>query len=120
MPGIARQFEPQITRTGGVASRYRFTARCSACQKAETYEASKLVGDEFVKGYFKDHGWLLGRARTYDLCPACLAKPGETAEPRSFNKVGRHRSSEAANHSDHLAAPAEKQSRDGEAIPGYR
>ena len=29
MNGIARQFEPQITRSGGAPSKYRFTARCS-------------------------------------------------------------------------------------------
>jgi predicted nucleic-acid-binding Zn-ribbon protein len=45
MPGIARQFEPQITRTGGVPSKYRFTARCSRCHKTDTYEASTSVGD---------------------------------------------------------------------------
>ena len=31
MPGIARQFEPQITRSGGAPSKYRFTIRCSEC-----------------------------------------------------------------------------------------
>jgi hypothetical protein len=40
MPGIARQFEPQITRTGGAPSTYRFTARCSTCSKTDTYEVS--------------------------------------------------------------------------------
>jgi hypothetical protein len=53
MPGIARQFEPQITRTGGAPSKYRFTARCSGCPKTDSYEASKPAGDELVKGYFK-------------------------------------------------------------------
>jgi hypothetical protein len=75
MPGIARQFEPQITRSGGAPSKYRFTARCSGCHKTDAYESSKSVGDDFIKGYFKDRGWLLGRDRAYDLCPACLAPP---------------------------------------------
>jgi hypothetical protein len=103
MPGIARQFEPQITRTGGAPSKYRFTARCSGCPKTDSYEASKPAGDELVKGYFKDRGWLLGRDRAYDLCPTCLAKPREAQ---------RHRSPEAANPSSRLAAPADKRSRD--------
>jgi hypothetical protein len=103
MPGIARQFEPQITRTGGAPSKYRFTARCSGCPRTDSYEASRPAGDEFVKSYFKDRGWLLGRDRAYDLCPACLAKPQEAQ---------RHRSPEAANASSRLSAPADKRSRD--------
>ncbi|MBJ6127527.1 hypothetical protein [Microvirga splendida] len=103
MPGIARQFEPQITRTGGAPSKYRFTARCSGCPKTDSYEASKPAGDEFVKGYFKDRGWLLGRDRAYDLCPACLAEPREAQ---------RHRSPEAPNASRRLSAPVDKRSRD--------
>ena len=43
MPGIARQFEPQITRTGGAPSKYRFTARCSECRSN-----SKAVGTSRV------------------------------------------------------------------------
>ncbi len=75
MPGIARQFEPQITRSGGAPSKYRFVVRCSGCNKTETYEASKPASNETVKGYFDERGWLLGRDRSYDLCPACLARP---------------------------------------------
>ncbi len=112
MPGIARQFEPQITRTGGAPSRYRFTARCSTCHKIDTYEASKPTADEVVKGYFKDRGWLLGRDRSYDLCPACLAKPRKAAEPSPIHEGQRHRSPAAANHSDRLTAPADQRSRD--------
>jgi hypothetical protein len=112
MPGIARRFEPQITRTGGAPSKYRFTARCSGCHKTDTYEASKPASDELVKGYFKDRGWLLGRDRAYDLCPACLAKPREAQPPRPFNEVQRHRSPEVANPSSRPTAPADKRSRD--------
>jgi hypothetical protein len=104
MPGIARQFEPQITRTGGAPSRYRFTARCSGCYKTDIYEASRAAGDDVVKGYFKDRGWLLGRDRSYDLCPACLAKPREPQQ--------RHALPESANRLDRSAAPAVKRSRD--------
>jgi hypothetical protein len=112
MPGIARQFEPQITRTGGAPSKYRFTARCSRCHKTDTYESSKSVGDDLIKGYFKDRGWLLGRNRAYDLCSACLAKPQEAQPPRLFNGAGHHRSPEAANSPSRLTAPAHKRSRD--------
>jgi hypothetical protein len=112
MPGIARQFEPQITRTGGAPSRYRFTARCSGCHKTDTYESSKSVGDDLIKGYFKDRGWLLGRNRAYDLCSACLAKPQEAQPPRLFNGAGHQRSPEAAKSPSRLTAPADKRSRD--------
>ncbi|MBM1173465.1 hypothetical protein [Microvirga arabica] len=112
MPGIARQFEPQITRTGGAPSKYRFTARCSGCPKTDTYEASKPAGDEFVKGYFKERGWLLGRDRAYDLCPSCLAKPRAVQQPRLSNDAGSQRSPEAAKPSGGVSAPADKRSRD--------
>jgi hypothetical protein len=112
MPGIARQFEPQITRSGGAPSKYRFTARCSGCHKTDAYESSKSVGDDFIKGYFKDRGWLLGRDRAYDLCPACLAPPREAQQSRPVNAARRHRSPEAANHSQQLTSPADKRSRD--------
>jgi hypothetical protein len=104
MPGVARQFEPQITRTGGAPSKYRFTARCSGGPKTDNYEASKPASDELVKGYFKDRGWLLGRDRAYDLCPACLAKP---CEPQQ-----RHTLPESANRLDRSMAPTNKRPRD--------
>ncbi|MBD2750405.1 hypothetical protein IC232_27480 [Microvirga sp. BT688] len=112
MPGIARQFEPQITRTGGAPSKYRFTARCSSCPKTDTYEAIKPAGDELVKGYFKERGWLLARDRAYDLCPACLAKPRQAQQPRPVNEVQRYRSPEAANPSGGVSARADNRSRD--------
>jgi hypothetical protein len=112
MPGIARQFEPQITRTGGAPSKYRFTARCSGCPKTDTYEASKPAGDELVKGYFKERGWLLGRDRAYDLCPACLAKPRAAQQPRPSNDIGPQRSPEAENPSSRRSAPPDKRARD--------
>jgi hypothetical protein len=49
MPGIARQFEPQITRSGGAPSNYRFVVRCSDCARTDTYEASKPTSNETVK-----------------------------------------------------------------------
>jgi len=75
MPGIARQFEPQITRSGGTPSKYRFVVRCSDCASTDAYEASKPTSNETVKGYFDERGWLLGRDRSYDLCQSCLARP---------------------------------------------
>jgi hypothetical protein len=104
MPGIARQFEPHVTRSGGTPSKYRFTARCSTCHKTDIYEASRATSDDVVKGYFKERGWLLGRDRSYDLCPACLAKPRESQQ--------RHALPESANRLDRSTAPVEKRSRD--------
>jgi hypothetical protein len=81
MPGIARQFEPQITRSGGAPSKYRFIVRCSDCASTDTFEASKPTSNETVKSYFDERGWLLGRDRSYDLCPACLARPRRDGKP---------------------------------------
>ncbi|MBB3021295.1 hypothetical protein FHR70_004391 [Microvirga lupini] len=83
MPGIARQFEPQITRSGGAPSKFRFTIRCSDCASADTYEASKPTSNDAVKGYFNERGWLLGRAPSFDLCSACLARPRHAQEMKS-------------------------------------
>jgi hypothetical protein len=112
MPGIARQFEPQITRTGGAHSKYRFTARCSGCPKTDTYESGTSVGDDVVKGYFKERGWLLARDRAHDLCSACLAKPREAPQPRQRSDARHHRSLEGTNHSDRPTLAADKRSRD--------
>ena len=112
MPGIARQFEPQITRTGGAPSKYRFTIRCSGCQKTDAYESSTAVGDESVKGYFKDRGWLLARDRAHDLCSACLARPHGAPPPRHRTEVRHHQSPEAANHPDRPTPVADKRSLD--------
>jgi len=78
MPGIARQFEPQITRSGGAPSKYRFSVRCSDCGNTDAYEASRPASHDAVRAYFKDRGWLLGRAASFDLCPTCLARPRQT------------------------------------------
>jgi hypothetical protein len=80
MSGSARQFEPQITRSGGAPSKFRFTIRCSDCANTDTYEASRPTSNDAVRGYFKDRGWLLGRAASFDLCPACLARPRQAQE----------------------------------------
>jgi hypothetical protein len=98
MPGIARQFEPQITRSSGAPSKFRFTVRCSDCAITDTYEATRPTGNDTVRGYFKDCGWLLGRAPSFDLCPACLARPrhaqktqfpGQRRETKTLDR--RHR-----------------------------
>jgi hypothetical protein len=112
MPGIARQFEPQITRTGGAPSKYRFTARCSGCQKTDAYESGTSVGDDFVKGYFKDRGWLLARDRAHDLCSACLANPRGAQPPRQRTEVRHHRSPDAVTRPDRPTPVADKRSRD--------
>src|SRR5689334_5806554 len=111
MPGIARQFEPQITRIGGAPSKYRFTARCSGCHTTDIYESSTAVGDDLVKDYFKERGWLLARDRAHDLCSACLARPHGAQPPRQRTDV-RHRSPAAASHPDRLTLVVDKRSRD--------
>lgn len=81
MPAFARQFEPQITRSGDRA-KFRFSVRCSSCARSETYEATKPVADGVVNGYFRERGWLLGRERAHDLCATCLAKPQGPSQAR--------------------------------------
>ncbi|MBD2749835.1 hypothetical protein IC232_24455 [Microvirga sp. BT688] len=112
MPGIARQFEPQITRSGGAPSRYRFAARCSGCHKTDIYEAGRPAGDELVKGYFKERGWLLGRDRAHDLCSACLTKPREVQQSRTSNGAGPQTSPDTAPSSSGVSVPADRRSRD--------
>ncbi len=41
MNGVARQFEPQVTRSGGAPSKFRFTVRCSGCANTDTYEVAR-------------------------------------------------------------------------------
>jgi hypothetical protein len=111
MPGIARQFEPQITRSGGAPSRYRFTVRCSDCANAETYEASRPTSNDAVKAYFKDRGWLLGRAASFDLCSACLARPRHaqetqrTGQPREVKVLDKRHRDTADILARHLGKP---------------
>lgn len=92
MPGAPRQFEPQITRSGGTPAQYRFCVRCSQCAKTDTVEARQPLGDEVVKSSFKERGWLLGRTRAFDLCSACLAQPQRTVPPRSKGAMAGSRS----------------------------
>jgi hypothetical protein len=113
MPGIARQFEPQITRSGGAPSKFRFTIRCSECARTDSYEASKPTSNDAVKRYFSDRGWLLGRTSSFDVCPACLASPRHTQEmqsppPRREGKASDKRYQETADIlARHLGKPEE-------------
>lgn len=83
MPAAARQFRPYIVRSGGVVSKYKFSTRCSKCSRVENYETVQSVSDTEVRDNFVERGWLLGRDQSHDLCPACLARPGDTPQKRS-------------------------------------
>ncbi|MBO1909514.1 hypothetical protein J4G37_32430 [Microvirga sp. 3-52] len=115
MPGIARQFEPQITRSGGAPSKYRFVVRCSDCASTDAYEASKPTSNETVKSYFDERGWLLGRDRSYDLCPACLARPRRDGKPEDGRR--RETADILARHLGKPEALAAKVFRPKEAAP---
>lgn len=106
-----RQFEPHITRSGGVPSKYRFTTRCSTCSKTDSYEANQSVSDAVIKGYFKERGWLLGRDRSYDLCPGCLARPRDT-ERRRGPETSRRGSATPARPLDRVAPPMSARHKD--------
>ncbi len=113
MSGIARQFEPQITRSGGAPSKFRFTIRCSECASADTYEVSRPTSNDAVKGYFNERGWLLGRAPAFDVCSACLARPRHAQEmkpavPRPETRAADKRHQETAEIlARHLGKPEE-------------
>jgi hypothetical protein len=111
MPDTARQFEPHITRSGGVPLQYRFTVRCSECPKADHYESNRPIRDDVVKGHFKEHGWLLGRDRSYDLCPDCLAGSRDTGQ-RRIKDTARQSLVMTARKSDREAAPKNARHRD--------
>ena len=112
MNGVARQFEPQVTRSGGAPSKFRFTVRCSGCANTDTYEASRPTSDDAVKGYFKDRGWLLARDRAHDLCSSCLARPNGAQPPRQRNDGRHYRSPDAVGDPDRPTPVADKRSRD--------
>ncbi|MBF9235355.1 hypothetical protein [Microvirga alba] len=112
MPGIAPQFEPQITCSGGIPSKYRFTMRCSACATTETYEAGRAVSDAEVRRYFDGRGWILGRRRSDDLCSACLETSGNTRPPQSRNESHRHRFVSPVKEADRTTTPADKRHQD--------
>ena len=61
-------------------------------RSTDTYEASRPTSHDAVKGYFRDRGWLLGRAASFDLCPACLARPRHAQETQS---AGQRRETKA-------------------------
>jgi len=112
MPGIARQFEPQITRSGGIPAKYYFTVRCSACTTTETYEAGRSVSDADVRRYFDGRGWILGRRRLDDLCSACLEASGHTRPHRSRDEPHSHEAILPMKEADRSTAPANKRHRE--------
>src|SRR5690349_10091176 len=106
MSNTTRQFEPLVTRSGGMSSKFRFTVRCSGCSKTDSYEADKRVSDDLVKGSFKDRGWVLGRDRAYDLCPACLKAPRKAQPSDRPAAVDKRHQETAAILARHLGKPA--------------
>lgn len=112
MPGIARQFEPQITRSGGIPAKYCFAVRCSACTKAEIYEAGRSVSDAEVRRYFDGRGWILGRRRSDDLCSACLEVSSHTRPPRSRDEPHRRKAILPPKEADRSTAPANTRHRE--------
>lgn len=107
MSAFARQFEPHVTRSGAM-SKFHYSVRCSTCARFETYEATKAVGDQIVKGYFRDRGWLLGRGRADDLCPTCLAKPKSVPQPRKSLETSRSGLTSSGQTSERRAGTSDK------------
>src|SRR3954471_21295334 len=106
MATSARQFQPQITRTGGVPTKFRFAVQCSGCSKTDTFAADHSMSDDVVKGQFNKMGWLLGRSRAYDLCPACLRATPPTPQTNSTRGAGDiGRTPVPASRPDRMAAP---------------
>lgn len=71
-PRAERQFPAEFVRQGGVVSKAHVTVRCCKCPALKVHEATKVLPDEVLIKRFQSWGWVLGRNRSYDICPACI------------------------------------------------
>jgi hypothetical protein len=84
---LSRDFVPQFTRIGSQPSKARFTLSCSACGCEKTFDASRNFPDTVVAKKFSQWGWLIGRLRRDDLCPACVGVKMENRLAERFRVV---------------------------------
>jgi hypothetical protein len=67
-----RSFPYQTTRIGPQPPRYHFPIQCSRCNREKDFESARVLPDEIVAKKLTSWGWLLGRNRSFDICPSCL------------------------------------------------
>lgn len=67
------EFPADIVRAGGQTTKVTYKLQCARCQRASVYEAVSIKSDARVAAKFEQRGWLLGKSRNADICPACLS-----------------------------------------------
>ena len=68
----SRQFEPHTRRVDNASSRTRFTLQCHECGTDDFIEGPRILPDDVVAKKFSQRGWVIGRNRSYDMCPLCV------------------------------------------------
>jgi hypothetical protein len=72
MTRSTRQFPPKVSRPDGAPSRVRFSLQCHECATDDFIEGPRVLPDDVVSKKFAQRGWVIGRNRSYDLCPLCV------------------------------------------------
>lgn len=67
-----RAFPFQSTRIAGFGFKFVFPVRCCKCGLEKDFESHKILPDEIIHKKFMQWGWLMGRNRSFDICPQCL------------------------------------------------
>jgi hypothetical protein len=57
---------------GAPSARVRFTLLCHECGTDDFVEGPRVLPDEVVSKMFGNRGWVIGRNRSYDMCPLCV------------------------------------------------
>lgn len=72
----AREYVPcRVERQGNVASKYIYHVECSRCDSQLDWPSRTKWPDDQLKKQIEKKGWVLGRSRKHDLCPACVSGP---------------------------------------------
>ena len=82
-----RDFPYQATHIAGFGFKYLFPVRCSKCGLVKEFESHKILPDVFIHKKFMQWGWLMGRNRSYDVCPHCLGVTRENKLASKFKVV---------------------------------
>ena len=76
---VERQFPAEFVRQGGLLTKTLVTIQCCRCPNTKVHESKTVLPDEVISKRLKRWGWVLGRNRSYDICPSCA---GVTVENR--------------------------------------
>jgi hypothetical protein len=67
-----REFPVHTTRMGDNVAHYRFPVKCHQCGFEKEFISVRALPDTVVRKKFQQWGWVLGRNRSYDVCPRCI------------------------------------------------